>query len=161
MFTYCPPLYIGIQANSQQGIFMWFTERGARTETEKTRFPLRDVHQTRSIKTNSTVNLSRTSGLDLSCDLLQHLHWELRTCTKTFQFFCFNIIIRWFCSSHYKWSGSDWGRHSKSCCKTPLGNLAEYCLTNIARACNFFYHRCCVKSALSYIKSRKSDHRMW
>ena len=27
-------------------------------------------------------------------------------------------------------SGSDWGRHSKSCCKTPLGNLAEYCLTN-------------------------------
>ena len=36
-------------------------------------------------------------------------------------------------------SGSDWGRHSKSCCKTPLGNMAEYCLTNNARVCNFLY----------------------
>ena len=37
----------------------------------------------------------------------------------------------------------------------------EYCLTNIARACNFFYHRC-VKCALSYIikSRRRSDERM-
>ena len=41
-------------------------------------------------------------------------------------------------------SGSDWGRHSKSCCKIPLGNMAEYCLTNIAQACNFLYHNRCV-----------------
>ena len=44
---------------------------------------------------------------------------------------------------------SYWGRHSRSRCKTPLGSC-EYCLTNIARACNVFYHRC-VKCALSYI----------
>ena len=30
-----------------------------------------DFHQTRFIKTNSAVNLSRKPGLDLSCDLLQ------------------------------------------------------------------------------------------
>ena len=48
-------------------------------------------------------------------------------------------------------SGSDWGRHSKSCCKTPFGSMGrEYRLTSIARACNFFYHRC-VKCALKYI----------
>ena len=35
----------------------------------------------------------------------------------------------------------------------------EYCLTNIARACNFYHS--CVKCDLSYIKSRISDERMW
>ena len=32
-----------------------------------------DVHHTRSIKTNSAVNLSRKPRLDLCCDLLQHV----------------------------------------------------------------------------------------
>ena len=32
-----------------------------------------DVHYARPIKTNSAVNLSRMPGLDLCCDLLQHL----------------------------------------------------------------------------------------
>ena len=36
-----------------------------------------DIHQTRSIKTNSAVNLSRKPGLDLCCDLLQHLQGVL------------------------------------------------------------------------------------
>ena len=35
----------------------------------------------------------------------------------------------------------------------------EYCLINIARAWNFFYHRC-VKCALSYVKSRRSDEKV-
>ena len=39
-----------------------------------------DIHHTRSIKTNSAVNLSRKPGLDLCCDLLQHLQGVLRTC---------------------------------------------------------------------------------
>ena len=50
-------------------------------------------------------------------------------------------------------SGSDWGIHSKSCCNTPLGSMAvstAWQISNIARACNFFYHRC-VKCALSHI----------
>ena len=60
-------------------------------------------------------------------------------------------------------SGSDWGRHSKSCCQdTARKYCCEYCLINIARACNFFYHRC-VKCALSYIikSRRRSDEAVW
>ena len=38
-----------------------------------------DIHHTRSIKTNSGVNLSRKPGLDLCCDLLQHLQVVPRT----------------------------------------------------------------------------------
>ena len=41
-----------------------------------------DIHHTRSIKTNSNVNLSRQPGLDLCYDLLQHLQGVLRTCRK-------------------------------------------------------------------------------
>ena len=40
-----------------------------------------DIHHTRSIKTNSAVNLSRKHGLDPCCDLLQHLQGVPRTCT--------------------------------------------------------------------------------
>ena len=39
-----------------------------------------DIHHTRSIQTNSAVNLSRNPGLDLCCDLLQHLQGVPRTC---------------------------------------------------------------------------------
>ena len=39
-----------------------------------------DIHHTLAIKTNSAVNLSRKPGLDLCCDLLQHLQGVLRTC---------------------------------------------------------------------------------
>ena len=46
-----------------------------------------DIHHTRSIKTNSAVNLSRKPGLDVCCDLLQHLQGVPRTCN-------FYIIIR-------------------------------------------------------------------
>ena len=46
-----------------------------------------DIHHTRAIKTNSAVNLSRKPGLDLCCDLLQHLQGVPRTCS-------FYIIIR-------------------------------------------------------------------
>ena len=46
-----------------------------------------DIHHTRSIKTNSAVNLSRKPGLDLCCDVLQHLQGVPRTCS-------FYIIIR-------------------------------------------------------------------
>ena len=38
-----------------------------------------DVHQTPSIKANSAVSLSRKPGLDLCCDLLQHLQGVPRT----------------------------------------------------------------------------------
>ena len=60
-----------------------------------------------------------------------------------------------------------WGRHSKSCCKAPLGNMAagcEHCFTNIARACNFYHTQTgvCVKCALSYYQDKsRSDERMW
>ena len=40
-----------------------------------------DIHHTRSIKTNSGVSLSRKPGLDLCCDLLQHLQGVPRTCS--------------------------------------------------------------------------------
>ena len=39
-----------------------------------------DIHHTRSIKTNSSVNMSRKPELDLCCDLLQHLEGVQRTC---------------------------------------------------------------------------------
>ena len=39
-----------------------------------------DIHHTRSIETNSTVNLSRKPALDLYYVLLQHLQGVLRTC---------------------------------------------------------------------------------
>ena len=42
----------------------------------------RDIRHTRSIKTNSAVNLSRKPGLDLCCDLVQHLQGVQRTCWK-------------------------------------------------------------------------------
>ena len=45
-----------------------------------------DVHHTRSMKTNSAVNLSGKPGLDVCCDLLHHLQRVPRTCT-------FHIII--------------------------------------------------------------------
>ena len=45
------------------------------------------MHHTRATKTNSAVNLSRKPGLDLCCDLLQHLQGVPRTCS-------FYIIIR-------------------------------------------------------------------
>ena len=46
-----------------------------------------DIHDTRSIKTNSDVNLSRQPGLELCRDLLQHLQGVPRTCS-------FDIVIR-------------------------------------------------------------------
>ena len=46
-----------------------------------------DTHHTRAIKTGSAVNLSRKPGLDLCCDLRQHLQGVPRTCR-------FYIIIR-------------------------------------------------------------------
>ena len=46
------------------------------------------IQRTRSIKTNSAVNLSRKPGLDLCCDLLQHLQWVPRTSCSYY------IIIR-------------------------------------------------------------------
>ena len=39
------------------------------------------MHHTRATKTNSAVNLSRKPGLDLCCDLLQHLQGVPRTCS--------------------------------------------------------------------------------
>ena len=44
------------------------------------------IHHTRA-KTDSAVNLSRKPGLDVCCDLLQHLQGVRRTCS-------FYIIIR-------------------------------------------------------------------
>ena len=43
-----------------------------------------DIHHTRSINTNSAVRLGRKPGLDLCCDLPQHLHGVLRTCRDFF-----------------------------------------------------------------------------
>ena len=43
-----------------------------------------DIHHTRSIKTNSAVNLGRKPGLDLCCDLLQHVQGVPRTCFLVF-----------------------------------------------------------------------------
>ena len=58
------------------------------------------IHHTRSIKTNSAVNLSRKPGLDLCCDLLQHLQGVPRT--SSFLVFTLSYVpVRWFCSSHH------------------------------------------------------------
>ena len=46
-----------------------------------------DIRHTRAIKTSLGVNLSRKPGLDLCCDLLQHLQGVPRTCS-------FYIFIR-------------------------------------------------------------------
>ena len=46
-----------------------------------------DIHLTRAIKTSLGVNLTRKPGLDLCCDLLQHLQGVPRTCSF------------WFCTS--------------------------------------------------------------
>ena len=46
-----------------------------------------NIHHTRAIKIDSAVNLSRKPGLDLCCDLLQHLQGVPRPCS-------FYIIIR-------------------------------------------------------------------
>ena len=46
-----------------------------------------DIHRTRAIKANSAVNLNREPGLDLCCDLMQHLQGVPRTCS-------FSIITR-------------------------------------------------------------------
>ena len=40
-----------------------------------------DIRHTRAIKTSLGVNLSRKPGLDLCCDLLQHLQGVPRTCS--------------------------------------------------------------------------------
>ena len=48
-----------------------------------------DTHHTRSIKPNSAVNLSLIPGLDVCCDVVQHLQGVPRTCSKHFQFFLF------------------------------------------------------------------------
>ena len=40
----------------------------------------RVIHHTRSIRTNSAINLSLKPGLELCCDLLQHLQEVPRTC---------------------------------------------------------------------------------
>ena len=58
-----------------------------------------DIHHTRSIRTNSAVNLSRKPGLDLCCDLLQHLQGVSRTCS----FYTPGIMlyVDRFCSPHH------------------------------------------------------------
>ena len=55
-----------------------------------------DIHHTRSIKTNNAVNLSRKPGLDLCCDLLQHLQGVLQYVPVDFfpGVFTFNMIVR-------------------------------------------------------------------
>ena len=40
-----------------------------------------DIHHTCSITTITAVNLSRKAGLDVCCDLLQHLRGVPRTCS--------------------------------------------------------------------------------
>ena len=57
-----------------------------------------DTHHTRSIKANSAVNLSRKPGLDLCCDLLQHLQGV--PCTRSYLVLKLSNVHR-FCSSHH------------------------------------------------------------
>ena len=54
-----------------------------------------DIHHTRAIKTNSAVNLSRKLGLDLCCDLLQHLQGYHAPVVFTLSY------VNRFCSSHH------------------------------------------------------------
>ena len=58
----------------------------------------RDTRHTRSIKTNSTVNLSCKPGLDLCGDLVQRLQGVPRTCS--FIVLTSSYVQR-FCSSHH------------------------------------------------------------
>ena len=53
-----------------------------------------DIHDTRSIKTNSAVNLSRKPEPDFCCDLLQHLQGVPRTC----RFFLIILFILLTCN---------------------------------------------------------------
>ena len=46
-----------------------------------------DIHDARSIKANSAVDLSREPGLDVCCDLLQHLQGVPRICIYTPKYF--------------------------------------------------------------------------
>ena len=46
-----------------------------------------DIHDARSIKANSAVDLSRKPGLDVCCDLLQHLQGVPRICIYTPKYF--------------------------------------------------------------------------
>ena len=59
-----------------------------------------DIHHTRSIETNSAVNLSRKPWLDLCCDLLQHLRGVYHVLVYIFGFTWLSYE-RWFCSSHH------------------------------------------------------------
>ena len=71
MLTHYPPMISESHANfSARNFHVIYRE--ARTEAKKVILPMGecDIHQTRSIKINSAVNLSRKPGLDLSCDLI-------------------------------------------------------------------------------------------
>ena len=79
-----------------------------------------DIHHTRSIKTNSAVNLSRKPGLDLCCDLLQHLQrvpctcsfWVFTSCTYIdfvrlitqilFHVKCYHIIFSYYMDGSFR-----------------------------------------------------------
>ena len=52
-------------------------------------------------------------------------------------------------------SGSDWGRLEELLQDTAWKYGCEYCLTNIARACNFFYHRFCDMCFVIYCQEQK------
>ena len=77
----------GLATSSTTGLWDVLCHILSRAEEEMMREC--DIYHTRSIKTNSAVNLSRKPGLDLCCDLLQHLQGVTvpRTCS-------FYIIIR-------------------------------------------------------------------
>ena len=55
-----------------------------------------DINYTRAINTSSAVNLSRKPGLDLCCDLLQHLPGVPRTCSFTLSY-----VHRFYSSHHH------------------------------------------------------------
>ena len=79
-----------------------------------------DMHHTRAIKTNSGVNLSRKPGLDLCCDLLQHLQrvpctcsfWVFTSCTYIdfvrlitqilFHVKCYHIIFSYYMDGSFR-----------------------------------------------------------
>ena len=75
----------GPVTSSTTGVWNVFRHIASRAEEEVMREC--DIHHTRSIKTNSAVNLSRKPGLDVCCDLLRHSQGVPRTCS-------FYIIIR-------------------------------------------------------------------
>ena len=58
--------------------------------------------------------------------------------------------------------GSDGGRHSKSCCKTPLGGIVVSTDWQTSRGPATSSRQVCVWNVLCHIKSsRRSDERMW